>query len=216
MKIIDNDLHLMANWETHSGDDIAGKPNSVRPTSTGWRDLAGGRQFYIGGPGGADVLYAIHRTVPVAHGNFHLSFQLMTDSACLSVGRCLEFDSIVTLDKLKYNMSSQFNFNSGQFQISDVNGGWVNTGLSVDRFIPYWEYRLEYDYWFDSVAHRYSMLGVSLNGSRYAIPAALQNLTAIPTDWADVISLQVQLDLDTQGGGFAIVMGDVDYTWDLP
>lgn len=216
--IADNDLQLREDWETHMGPDISGIPNPPLPTLTRTRHLAvAAREFYVRGPGGADVLYALHRSLPVNHGNFHLSFRLMTDADTLSAGRCLEFDSIVTLDRLKYNMSSQFNFNTGQFQISESTGQqWVNTGLVISRFIPYQWYPMTYDYWFDSSAKRYSILAMTLDGTRYPIPSNLQRLAPIETDWADVISLQVQLDLDTQGGQFGIVMAGVKYTWDLP
>jgi hypothetical protein len=212
--MIDNDLELRTDWEIHVGPDISGVANPPLPTSKGWRDLAGTREFYVKGPGGADVLYAVHRPLQSNAGIVKLSFDLMTDVSTVSVGRCLEVDTIFTFNKLKYNCSSQFNNASGVFEISNASGGWVSTGLKVQRFTPFQWYSLQFEYWFDSVAKRYSFLAMTLNGKKFSIPLNLQNLAAIATDWADVISLQVQLDVDTAGGGFSIFTRKMQYIWE--
>lgn len=212
--MIDNDLELRSDWETHVGPDVSGVSNPPLPTATGWRDLVGAREFYVKGPGGADVLYAVHRPLLARSGIVHLTFDAMTDVNALAQMRCFEIDTIVTGNKFKSNCSSQFNNASGMFEISNANGGWVSTGVKVARFAPFQWNSFQYDYWFDQTTKRYSFLAVSLNGRKFPIPLNLQNLTAIPTDWADVISLQVQLDIDTSGGGFSVFTRKMQYVWD--
>lgn len=230
MKLIDNDLQLLPvmdpttriGWETVTGPSIAGKPNPPLPTATGWFDLAGGiREFFIQGPPDANVCYATHRPSTRTSGIVHLSARISTDMAAQTQMRCFELDSIVTVNKLKGNMSSQFNLNSGMFEIADPAGNWISTGLRVHRFAPYEWYQLDYDYWFDSVAKRCSLLSMSLNGQKFSPPVALQNVPMSVTNWADVMTLQVQLDLDVgslvpaTGGEFAVKVTGVDYIWDL-
>jgi hypothetical protein len=55
---------------------------------------------------------------------------------------------------------------------------------------------------------------MSMNCGAHAIPIGLQNLSAVATNWADTASLQVQLDIDTTGGGFSIYMRKLRYIWD--
>lgn len=232
MKLIDNDLQLLPamdpstriGWETVIGESIAGIPNPPLPTATGWNDLADGvREFFIQGPPGADVCYATHRPSTRTSGLVSLIAKISTDAMAQRQMRCFELDSIVTINKLKANMSSQFNFNSGMFEIAKADGGWISTGLRVRRFAPYQWYQLRYDYWFNSVAEKCSLLAMSLNGDQFRIPSPLQNVPMSVTNWADVMTLQIQLDLDDKskvpplpaGGGFSVMTTDVDYVWDL-
>lgn len=215
MPIIDSDLELRGDWEVHIGADISGIPNPPLPTKTGWNNLYGAREFYVEGPAGADVLYAVHRPLHGTSGVMHMAFDLMSDVRSLKSARCLEFDNIITYSKLKYNMSGQFNFNNGQFQVANAVGGWVDTGIQVARFLPFQWYPIQFDYWWDSVAKRFSFMSMSMNCGAHAIPIGLQNLSAVATNWADTASLQVQLDVDTMGGGFSIYMRKLRYIWDV-
>lgn len=212
MYILDKDLEKQTTWETHTGPEVSGTPNPPLPTATGWSDRLGAREFFVKGPGGADVLYAIHRPVQAKSGIVHLTFNAMFDENSLSQMRCFEVDSILSSNKLKSNCSSQFNFNSGMLDVSGQDGGWVSTGIPVHKFIPYQGYAFKYKYSFDT---KYSLLSVTVSEDTYVIPTNLQNLTPITTNWADVLSLQIQLDLDTSGGGFSTFVRKVDYIWEV-
>lgn len=222
--IIDRKLERLP-FETHWGADISGKPNPPAPTATGYNDLADGwREFYVGGPGDTNVLYAVHRPVQHKSGMVHLNMDVMTDHLSYNLLRCFEIDTIITVRDArskaggyKFNLSSQFNHNSGLFEIAGANGGWLSTGLKVGRFIPYVPYSLQFDYWYDAASLRFSFVGMTMSDSpTFFIPLPLQNLVAVESNWGEVISLQYQMDIEVGvGGRISTYARDMQYVWDM-
>lgn len=199
-----------ATWDVHVGSDIGGGV----PTMYGTTYAAGVRTFStVGGPF-TDWLAACHRKIPSNTGKLSLRFDLKTDAQTLLVAQTIELDTRVSVNKLNYNFSSQFNYQrGGMLQISNQAGGWVDTGIKPGPFTPLVWIPIQFDYVFDIVAHKYSTLAVTISGIKTLLPAALQNLTATSLDWADSCSLQVQQDLNALGGAFDIYLRNAQYIW---
>jgi hypothetical protein len=206
--IIDASIETLP-WEKHVGKDIGG----VSPTSYGWNDLAEARELYIAGPAYADWLAACHRAILPNDGNLSLVFDVMTDSAAPQVAQALEFDTRLSVLGLNYNFSSQFNYQTGAWQISDDKGNWVNTGWKPGKFQPDIWYGVQFDYSFNLAAKKFAYLGARAGVKQFLVPSALQNISPIPLNWADSCSLQMQLDLSSTGGAFSIFVRNVRYLW---
>jgi hypothetical protein len=207
-KTVDQNLETET-WNTHVGPAIGGNP----PESYGTQLIDGVRKFFVTGGPYSDWLASCHRPLPVNTGGLSLNFLLKTDDKAPLVAQALEFDTRVSVAKLNYNFSSQFNYQrGGMFQIS-VNGKWVDTGIKPGVFIPSIWIPIQLDYAFDVVRQRYSTLAVSVNGVKSSVPTMLQNLTPTNLGWADSCSMQVQQDLNSKGGSFAMYLDGITYTW---
>lgn len=91
------------------------------------------------------------------------------------------------------NFSSQWNADTGQFQIDKDPPAWTNTGFVVDLQPSYW-HTLEYRYWFDETNLVFSVLSIQLDDQLYMIPDSLQNVPMSLTNWEKTRKLQLQTE----------------------
>lgn len=208
--ITDSNLEL-ATWDSHVGTDIGG----VAPTSYGWRDhpldpLV--REFYVSGPKYSDWLAACHRPVLPTTGSLTLDFDFYVDSNVALNAQALEFDTKLAIAGKMFNWSSQFNYQTGVWQVSDAAGNWIDTVYRFLKFQPNRLYQMHFQYLFDPVKLTYSFVDIS--GPAFATAGKMPApLTATATNWTDSCNLQVQQDLNANGGQFSQYMRNIRYTW---
>ena len=204
-------------WGSHTGPDIGG----VAPDNFGMRlhplDPAI-REFYTqshkpaAGEPYADVLYSCHRKVKPNTGNLALAFDLYVDENAATVAQANEFDTKVAIGHKMCNFSSQFNYATGFWQVSGTPG-WKNTGFKFGKFTAGICYRMRWDYKIDLAAQTYSFIRIKAGTAVYNVPAEFQNFPMKASTWADSCSLQVQQDLNKNGGGYSLYMRNIRYIW---
>lgn len=97
------------------------------------------------------------------------------------------------------NFSTQWNRDTGQFQIDQDPPGWVNTGFYVKDIEPDQWHDIYYRFWFDPVACTFSVLSINLDGELYHIPGNLQNVPMQLTNWEEIAAIQIQNEMFKAG-----------------
>lgn len=207
--IVDANLETLTSWEKHVGPDIGGVP----PLVYGWNQTADAMEFYTNGPAYSDWLAALHR--PVLPGTLQsLSFELMVDGDSPMASQAIEIDTKLAIGGHMYDFSSQFNYaEGGMWQIVNAKELWVDTGFRPGRFQPDIWYPIRFGYGYNLGTKQFSVLNASVGVKQFKVSTALQNIPAAPSNWADSVSLQVQLDIAKQTGQYAIYMRNIDYYW---
>lgn len=90
------------------------------------------------------------------------------------------------------NFSTQWNADTGQFQIDLDPPAWVDSGFIVPDIAPDVWHTLEYRFTFDDVALTFTVLSIQLDDQLYMIPENLQNVPMSLTNWEQVASIQLQ------------------------
>lgn len=212
MTIIDQDIHLLTNWEKHVGADIGGPVPFRPPDSYGWVQHPDWMKFYTKGAAYTDWLAANHRPLLPNTGQLTLSFDLMTDANAVLQAQAHEFDTRLSVAGWNYNLSFQLNNQrNGLLQLSGQDNKWVDTPYSVGRLTPGVIYPISLHYVFDVTAHTYQTREVRIGPERFLFTDA--PLTAQQLGWADGAHLQVQLDLASAGGSYAIYVRKMNYLW---
>lgn len=93
------------------------------------------------------------------------------------------------------NFSTQWNADTGQFQIDLDPPAWVDTGFIVPVIAPDVWHTIEYRFWFDEVNTKFSVLSIQLDNQLYMIPENLQGVLMSLTNWEEVASQQIQNEL---------------------
>lgn len=207
--IIDAELEKRADWEKKVGADIGG----VSPTSYGWNQWPDCMKFYTSGKAYSDWLAALHRPVLPNTGNLALSFDLMTDSFAPQCAQAIEFDTRVSLAGMNYNFSAQVNYAlGGVLQLSDAKGNWQDTDFRPGKFLPFVWTPIRMVYQFDTHLQIYATVEVRIGLQRWKSPTKIA-LAPLPLNWEDSCSLQIQQDLGSTGGAFAIYIRNAQYEW---
>lgn len=174
--------------------------------------------------GGA--LLHLPQGLPMMNGQFvtpwvgyDLEFMLTDEAAALC--RCVEIDFKASMIDAKgqtianiVDGSSQICLydGSGRIQIDNQAMTWTDTGfatgpLPANTWIP-WSGR----YHIDVPSKKFSVLSISVNGSTYAIPAAMQNLTWGNSNWGMAVEPALQLD-GTHPSAFQVRYRNIGLTW---
>lgn len=212
---IDPNLQNAIGWEVHSGPGIGGVPPDAGRFGFVQHDALIDFYTQYSGAGFADWLAAIHRPILQTPTKVRLAFDVMFSCGAGLFAQAREFDTELSLALLKYNASCQINdAEGGKLQISDVNGSWQDVPGALPGILAAdaW-HSFAIDYLFDTVKHVYSIVTVAIDGIPYAIPSNMQNLPALPTNWTDRMSLQVQQDLKGGGGAYSQTMQNVRYIY---
>lgn len=212
------DMNLHSNWELKPGkeDNIGAWTEGTTfklTTPTDPKGNSTGMKFEIAPVAGgwSDALCAVHRRIVPAAARIWLEGVITPDANTLTATQCLEIDTIVTKSQKHYNLSSQINYSKGGLlQVAHPTGGWWDTPVVIGKLsaTPHtfiWEYVL------DTVKQTHSYISFTLDGKRYLMPAQFQNLTPIVSTWSDGIHLQLQIDANNKGVGFAVVYDKLNY-----
>jgi hypothetical protein len=111
------------------------------------------------------------------------------------------------------NLSTQWNGDTGQWQIDLDPPAWVDTGFVVAEITPDVWHTLEYRYTFDDVALTFSVLSIQYDDQLYMIPEELQNVPMQNTNWEEVASDQLQNEVYEARSTVAIEYRDGVTAW---
>jgi hypothetical protein len=87
--------------------------------------------------------------------------------------------------------STQMNFSTGTWQI-DTTTPWAETGIKFGTVVPDTWHALSYRFWHDPVAKIYSVLSIAWDGIVSLIPATMQKIPYLKSNWDEVAAFQVQ------------------------
>jgi hypothetical protein len=89
------------------------------------------------------------------------------------------------------DFSTQMNFSTGTWQI-DTATPWAETALKFGTVLPDKWHTLSWRFWHDPVAKIYSVLSMALDGNVSVIPATMQKIPYMKTNWSEVAAFQAQ------------------------
>lgn len=224
MKLIDPNLELLPWKKPQAGPGIG----DAVPSTYGYRGYNDALEFYTEYHGAPTTLTpawlgAISRNLPdTTYDLLTLAFDVRFDGAAATAARVMEFDVRVARGGMGFNCSSQFNVETGLWQITDVNGNWVNTTWEFPPFSAWQKHHVEISYWFDWVKRLYSVTSARIEtgnaiSSVYFTPPALQGISATPLAWADSVNVQVQQGLNASRipVGYSQVMKNINLIWSV-
>lgn len=223
--MITDNFQTVATWNEHTqadGSNIGGTPPKRYGFVQGVPNLTTtGTMFYTdaGGLQYTDVEFYTSRPVLPNNGKLQLNFWMFVGENGPLIAQAYETDTILCIGGWNYNLSLQVNNITGQIQIADATGGWVNIPLSVSSFVlpPLVWVKYSINYVFDTVKKVSSVTNVAFssvnwaNGYNFNIP--LQNTPAQQKNWTDGALFQVQLDTNASGGRYSIVIDNANYVW---
>ena len=141
-----------------------------------------------------------------------VDWQFMLPLSAVQFQRCLELDLKICPFAAPTNqtvrnvidLSSQFEwYNGGMFQIDNAQGTWANTPFSVGMATPNVWNSVSYRAWSDYKT-AFSFLSMAFNGGpANLIPAAMQKLPLLNSDWGTVTALQLQQDNNDKPASFS-------------
>jgi hypothetical protein len=202
--LLDRKLFAKASsWYTESGDNI-NKPASdffmASQVPDGTMLVTNGSNVDWGG-----ALVVNKRALPVLNGKLlpfvglRLKF-MVPYSSMFNLARheidlkiCIEDrPNETTSIRNVADFSTQWNADQGMFQIDNSSGQWIDTGFIVETISPDEWHTLDYRFWFDPVAKVFSVLSINYDEELYKIPANLQQVPLMNTNWTRVAAFQVQ------------------------
>lgn len=178
---------------------------------------ANGIKYYATGPAWAGVLFKNTCALPPlpSKGQASFSFNLITDDAAAIRSQANEFDVMLSGPSGEvYNLSSQNNnAEGGSWQIVNSLFKWTDTGFKPGVFVPGQVIPVSLSYSFDTVAQTSSVNSISVSGNSFPVPASMQNIPAEKLGWSPNLAiLQVQLDLNGQGGAYSQEMNSISFS----
>lgn len=93
------------------------------------------------------------------------------------------------------NYSTQWNADTGMWQIDLDPPAWVDSGFVVPTLTPDVWHKLEYRHTFDEAAQTFSILSIQWDSQIYMMPASLQTVPMSLTNWEQVSSGQLQSEV---------------------
>jgi hypothetical protein len=111
------------------------------------------------------------------------------------------------------NFSTQWNKDTGQFQLDLDPPKWVDSGYIVKDILPDTWHTMDYRLFFDPNVQTFSILWWQLDQNpRYEIPSDLQNVPMTLTNWEECRKIQIQNEM-YQPGETVIQYGQVGLVW---
>jgi hypothetical protein len=98
------------------------------------------------------------------------------------------------------NFSTQWNRDTGQFQIDKDPPAWIDSGYVVKNIEPDLWHDLEYHFFFDPNAATFSVQSIQLNQNQpYLVPENKQNVMMTETNWEECTKGQIQNEMYNPG-----------------
>ena len=159
-------------------------------------------------------LWGAHpRPIKSTSGKFSMSYSAVFggDTRGMNV---FETDTILIAQcvdgkRRKFNLSLQRHAATGQIDI----GNWTNTKILTGAIETEKNYDVRIDYAWNSTRNICSVLTYELNGTRYDIPAALQNMAATESGWSIGALPQIQLGSTPSAQPWNVKISKLDYWW---
>lgn len=215
------DMQMHGDWEVHPGSEAGiGSWTAGTTYSIAQFQKQTGAQYAMklsinpAAGGWSDCLWAVHRRPVPPAGKVTLKMRVFPDANTLVGTQCLEIDTIITLGKLKYNLSSQINYAAGGLlQVAKPDGGWQDTPIKVGKLSANVWHDLTWEYLLDYNNTKHSFVAFTLDGVRFDFTDAFKNLTPIATNWTDGVHLQLQIDANNKATPFSVFYDKVGYTF---
>lgn len=223
------DMNLHLDWRIGTGSDIAPLNGGLmQGTDYGFKT----KQSKAGSPATAVELYfnraiagdysgfliSLHRDINPRVAKLIWKGRFFHDDRALNGMQALEFDTLVTADDVKYNLSSQINYaKSGMLQIvNDADGSknWEDSGIVLGKPSSNVWHDFQWEYWYDTNAKQFGYTAFTLDGVRHPITQA-EYIQEIPTSpgWGTNLRLHTQLQIGTNSKGlpFSVAFDRLSY-----
>jgi hypothetical protein len=157
-------------------------------------------QFYVGGNAWADVLWAAKLGgAASAKTHFILDYWLKPNADTLTHAEALEFDVVFAYGGRKWDFSHQLHYSGTHFDTWDgaVNK-WVHTSVPVPKLDPNsWHHIKIYGERVGTQTHNISL---TVDSNTYQIPTQYAWHYTQTCNWANSVSVQVQIDVNGNPG----------------
>jgi len=212
MLIIDNDLQMRVDWQLETGPGINPVPADLfvgfhstdqflRVTNVSTLQYGGAlltckRQVPLVFPGMEKLFYAaLYLEFMLSKFDFENLWAHETDLKAVVQGAPNAATKIPNV----FDWSAQVNIGrGGMFQIDQVGGGWIDTGIKIPPVPDVWN-ALEIFFKADVTSSKFSVTGVTSNGSHYNVPTGLQNVPLLSSNWQPVAAVQLQNEVSKPG-----------------
>lgn len=157
-------------------------------------------QFYVSGNAWADVLWAAKLGGAAASKtHFILDYWLKPNADTLTHAEALEFDVVMAYNGRKWDFSHQFHYGAGHFDTWDgVTLNWVHTNMALPKLDPNtWHHIKLYG---ERVSDQTHNISLTLDSTTYQIPSQYAWHYTKASNWANSISVQVQIDINSKPG----------------
>lgn len=158
----------------------------------------------------------IARPIPAGAKAVCFSFDMELSDSATQYAQAQESDCIFTdAQGYKYNRSFEVNPGGMTLQISDKNGAWVNFATLSSKLATSVAHKVQIFHTFDFTKKLSSTVAVAIDGALYLVPANLQNVTAVKSNWNDFnqVIVQMQLGLTSAAGAFSQTVGNMQLIW---
>ncbi len=190
---------------SYSAKSVIGKKNALLLSTSGTTQL---------GKYPAFMWYCAPRAVPPNTGRLTMKYKFKVRGGLVGIN-VFETDTILILKCAdgvvrKFNLSLQRHAANGQIDI----GNWTDSGIRMTPLALNFTYKISVAYSFDVVKNVCSVLSYADNVSgAKAVPAALQNMPATPSNWAVGAIPQVQLGSLPSAQPWQVKIWDHQYIW---
>lgn len=157
-------------------------------------------QFYVSGNAWSDVLWAAKLGgAASSKTHFILDYWLRPNSDTLIHSEALEFDVVFAYNGRKWDFSHQLHYGKAHFDTWDgVALNWVHTGTAVPKLDPNsWHHIKLYG---ERVGNQTHNISFTIDSNTYQIPSPYAWHYTKTTDWANSVSVQVQIDVNGNPG----------------
>lgn len=110
------------------------------------------------------------------------------------------------------NFSTQWNAETGMWQIDQDPPAWHDTGFVTEDICAEEWHTVDYRFWFDREAARFSVLSIALDDLTYEIPKYLQDVPMQESNWETVAAVQIQNEM-LKPGATMIEYDDIALAW---
>jgi hypothetical protein len=214
--ITDSGIQAEPGWGKHAGGSIGGCAPLSFGFIQGLPTMPTAMLFYAEGStvpdGYADWEAYILRPICQNTGKLQLSFDLYVDAKAALYSQARETDTIICYNGDNYNLSLQVvDAQDGLVQVGTPGAGWAATPINVGKPTPNVKHTYAIDYEFDIVGKTCRVASLTLDGQIYTF--SLPAIAAEQKGWADGALVQVQQDLNAQGGQFSMLIDNMDLVW---
>jgi hypothetical protein len=211
-----------APWQTHIPTDGSGiaSPTTPVPTKYGvtYAPPFHSDAYLFETVGPAWSVWEAYRLEKVAAPttapfSLQLSFELMVSAAFLKHSHLVETDTIFcSPDGFNSNLSIQRRQDTGQMQLADQQGNWVDSGFIPPPLTPdTWHSHL-FRYLIDPVRYTAGTQAMVIDGQLFMVPQRLQGLHAVKQNWTPGALFQAQSCLNETGGASNFMMRNIQYS----
>jgi hypothetical protein len=223
--VVQPNIHLASGWATHVNSDGSQIAPPGTPDPVGGYGMVQGLPgdptaalFWMGNPNVANPAYAcveyyIKMATQANSGRLVLDFDLTPGADFVANAWIKETDTKFVKSGKMFNLSLQRIMKTNGIQISNQPGSWVDTGFTAPPFVAGVPLHHKYIYGFDIAKDLYGIQEIIIGGVQFLVPFVLEDISDLPTTWADGAYFQNQDQVGPNGGTQRYYLDNVNYTW---